>query len=124
MSADISPVDLRPLTRQLGGRVDDGQPLLILHPLLVSSVQERFTGLAVCAGSEILIAQAICPVFCCVQLGMGGVPADHTTARLLVPTVLTGRIMTAMAFLRAISARDLAGMDAPFGRPPDHLCWD
>jgi hypothetical protein len=117
MSSDSAPVDLRPLTRQRGGRLDDGQPVLIVHPLLVSSVQERFHGLAVCAGSESLITQAMCQVFCCVQIGMGRVPAAHTTERLLVRTVLTGRIMTALALLRAIRALDFAGTDAPFGCP-------
>src|SRR5215472_11575830 len=104
MSSDIAPVDLRPLTQQLGGQLDDGQPVLVLHPLLVPSLQERFDRLAVCTGGYLLIAQTPCQVLCCIHVGMMGVPTDHTTERLLVRPILAGHVMTTMAFLGTVGA--------------------
>jgi hypothetical protein len=72
---------------------------LEILPVLVSSLQQRFDGLAVYAGSEFLIVETTCQVLGCVHVGMIRMPADHTTERLLAATVLAGHLMTALALL-------------------------
>src|SRR5215469_18539173 len=101
----MSPVHLRPLTKHLGGRLDYGQPVL-LQPVLVSCGQERFDRLAICAGGYLVVMQTTRQILCRVYVGMGGVPAHHPANRLLGGTVLAGRMMTAMAFLRGIGTLD------------------
>src|SRR5690242_10500110 len=90
----------------------------------MSSVQEGSDCLAVCAGSQLLIVQATRQVLCRVHIGMSGVPADHTTERLLVRTVLAGDMVTVMAFLGTVGALDLAGTDASLGCTPVQLRRD
>ena len=78
--------------------MDYGHPLEML-PVLVSSLQQRFEGLAVYAGSECLIVETTCQVLGRVHVGMSRLPADHTIERLLAGTVLAGHRMTALALL-------------------------
>ena len=87
------------MTEQLGGRLDYGQPVLLLQPQLVTLLQERFDRRTVDTGSQLLIEETARQVVGCVHIGMVGVPTDHTTERLLVGTVRVGYIMTAMALL-------------------------
>ena len=96
----------------------------MLPPLLVSPVQERLDGLAVCTRSQLLIVQTACQVFCRIHIGMSGVPADHTAKRLLVWAILAGHRMAAMALLGTVSALDLGGTDAAFGGTPGQLRRD
>jgi hypothetical protein len=81
------------LTEQLGGRLDDGQPVLVV-PVLVSSCQECGNHLVVCADGELVIGQTTGQVLGRVHVGMLCVPADHTAERLLVRTVLAGDTRT------------------------------
>src|SRR5215469_922391 len=52
------------------------------------------------------------------------VPTDHTAKRLLVRSVLAGRMMTLITFLRTIGTLDLASTDTSFGRAPLQLLGD
>jgi len=87
----------------------------------VSSCQERWQRLAVCAGRELLIAQTTRQVLCRVHVGRRGGPADRTAKRLLAGTVLAGDVMTARARVRRLGAPHRAGTHTPLGGTPGPL---
>jgi hypothetical protein len=68
--------------------LNDGQPVLLLQPQLVSPVHQRVHCLAICAGSQLLILQTAGQMLCRMHIGLRGIPTDPTAGRLLGGTVL------------------------------------
>jgi len=49
--------------------------------------KQRFDGLPVLAGTQLLIIPSVCQIGCCIQIGMRLLPTHDTTKRLLVGAI-------------------------------------
>jgi hypothetical protein len=97
--------------------MDYGQPLF-LHPDLVSLGEYGLDRHAIRTRHQRLVIQPMRQILCRVDVGMRRVLADLTTERLLFGAVLASDMVTAMAFLRAVGARDCPSAEASFGGSP------
>src|SRR5262249_30653307 len=113
---------LRSLILQLSGRMDYGHPLELSEPFSMPRLQEQLNFLPVQAIPHLLIVKTICRVLGGVDIGMGLMPTTPATERLLRRPIVTGDMMTDMAFLRTVGTLDLLSTLLPFqGTPADLL---